>query len=111
MEIFLRGQDSDFVNSHVSESSPGNPSHPDPVIPQSENNGTFGATLWTSKEVAKHLHVSLKTLFNLRKRGFPYIQLGGSIRYVPQKVEDYLLSNSGLDSHRRRQIVRKGMKS
>jgi hypothetical protein len=83
MEIFLQGQDSDFVNPHVSESSPGNPSHPDPVIPQSENNATSGA----------------------------YIQLGGSIRYVPQKVDDYLSSNSGLDSHRRRQIVRKGMKS
>jgi hypothetical protein len=29
------------------------------------------ADLWTTQQVAKFLHVSLKTVFNLRKRGLP----------------------------------------
>lgn len=65
------------------------------------------AELWTTKEVAKFLHVSLKTVFNLRKRGLPYVQLGGAVRFVPQEVRDYLTRSRGLASHRLRQIIRR----
>jgi len=64
--------------------------------------------LWTTKEVAKFLRVSLKTVFNLRKRGLPYVQLGGAVRFVPGEIKDYLANSRGLSSHRLRQIIRKG---
>jgi hypothetical protein len=64
--------------------------------------------LWTTKDVAKHLRVSLKTVFNLRKRGLPYVQLGGAVRFVPQEIKDYLINSRRLSSHRLRQLVRKG---
>ena len=31
--------------------------------------------LWKTERVAKYLHVTPKTIFNLRKRGLPYVQL------------------------------------
>jgi excisionase family DNA binding protein len=64
--------------------------------------------LWTTERVAKYLHVSLKTVFNLRKKGLPYVQLGGAVRFVPQEIRDYLVKSRGLSSHRLRQIARKG---
>ena len=64
--------------------------------------------LWTTERVAKYLHVSLKTVFNLRKKGLPYVQLGGAVRFVPQEIRDYLVTSRGLSSHRLRQIARKG---
>src|ERR1700689_3304944 len=64
--------------------------------------------LWTTKEVAKHLHVSLKTVFNLRKKGLPFVQLGGAVRFVPQEIKDYLVNSRTLSLHRLRQIARKG---
>jgi excisionase family DNA binding protein len=64
--------------------------------------------LWTTKDVAKHLHVSLKTVFNLRKKGLPFVQLGGAVRFDPQEIRAYLANSRGLSSHRLRQIVRKG---
>jgi hypothetical protein len=64
--------------------------------------------LWTTKDVAKHLRVSLKTVFNLRKRGLPFVQLGGAVRFVPQEIRDYLVNSRRLSSHRLRQLVRKG---
>ncbi len=42
------------------------------------------ADLWTTKEVGKFLHVSGKTVFELRKKGLPYLKLGGAVRFVPQ---------------------------
>src|SRR5271155_4749718 len=65
--------------------------------------------LWTTERVAKYLHVSLKTVFNLRKKGLPYVQLGGAVRFVPQEIRDYLTNSRGLSSHRLRQIIRKGV--
>jgi predicted DNA-binding transcriptional regulator AlpA len=65
--------------------------------------------LWTTPEVAKFLHVSLKTVFNLRKKGLPYVQLGGAVRFVPQEIRDYLVNSRGLSSHRLRQMARKGV--
>ena len=64
--------------------------------------------LWTTERVAKYLHVSLKTVFNLRKKGLPYVQLGGAVRFVPQEIREYLVKSRGLSSHRLRQIARKG---
>jgi excisionase family DNA binding protein len=64
--------------------------------------------LWTTKEITEYLHVSLKTVFNLRKRGLPYIQLGGAVRFVPQEIKDYLARSRGLSKHRLRQMIRKG---
>jgi excisionase family DNA binding protein len=64
--------------------------------------------LWTTERVAKYLHVSLKTVFNLRKKGLPYVQLGGAVRFVPQEIKEYLVTNRGLTAHRLRQVVRKG---
>ena len=64
--------------------------------------------LWTTERVAQYLHVSLKTVFNLRKKGLPYVQLGGAVRFVPQEIKDYLVNSRRLSSHRRRQMVREG---
>jgi predicted DNA-binding transcriptional regulator AlpA len=64
-------------------------------------------TLWTTHEVAAFLHVSIKTIFNLRKRGLPFVALGGAVRFVPREIEDYLSKNRNLSSHRVRQIIRK----
>jgi excisionase family DNA binding protein len=77
--------------------------------PASEKQDAFqNSDLWTTPEVAKYLHVSLKTVFNLRKNGLPYVQLGGAVRFVPQEIREYLLNSRGLSSHRLRQIARKG---
>jgi excisionase family DNA binding protein len=64
--------------------------------------------LWTTEQVGKYLHVSLKTVFNLRKKGLPYVQLGGAVRFLPQEIKDYLVTNRGLSAHRLRQVVQKG---
>jgi hypothetical protein len=64
--------------------------------------------LWTTERIAQYLHVSPKTIFNLRKRGLPYVQLGGAVRFVPQEIKNYLVNSRTLSSHRLRQIARKG---
>ena len=64
--------------------------------------------LWTSERVGQYLHVSLKSVFNLRKKGLPFVKVGGAVRFVPQEIKDHLLINRGLAAHRLRQIVRKG---
>ena len=63
--------------------------------------------LWTTKEVGKFLHVSGKTVFELRKKGLPYLKLGGAVRFVPQEIREYLDNSRRLSSHRLRQIARK----
>lgn len=68
-------------------------------------------TLWTTEEVADFLRVSIKTVFNLRKTGLPYLQLGGAVRFDPQEVRAYLLKNRHLTSHRLRQKARQQVKS
>jgi len=77
-------------------------------IPGNTQTSEPDAILWTTIEVAKFLHVGPKTVFNLRKRGLPYVQLGGAVRFVPQEIKDYLVKSRGLSFHRRRQIVRQG---
>ena len=63
--------------------------------------------LWTTEEVADFLQVSGRTIFNLRRRGFPCVQLGGTIRFDPKAVKDYLASRPNLSLHRLRQLARK----
>ena len=78
-----------------------------PISPYSNNPPNEpDIELWTTKEVAKFLRVSLKTVFNLRKRGLPYVQLGGAIRFVPQEIRDYLANSRRSSLHRFRQIIR-----
>jgi len=67
--------------------------------------------LWTTDEVAVFLQVSTRTIFNLRKLGFPCVQLGGTIRFDPQGVKDYLATHPNLSLHRLRQLIRKKPKS
>jgi excisionase family DNA binding protein len=82
--------------------------HTDNNTPTLEEMTTPSQPLWTTREVANFLHVSLKTVFNLRKKGLPFIQLGGAVRFDPQKIRAYLDHSRGLSSHRLRQIIRKG---
>ena len=67
--------------------------------------------LWTTAEVARYLQVSLKTVYNQRKCGLPFVQVGGAVRFDPQKVRDYVTNNHRVASHRRRQQIRKGAAS
>jgi excisionase family DNA binding protein len=64
--------------------------------------------LWTTVRVSKYLQVSLKTVFNLRKKGLPYVQVGGAVRFDPQEIKDYLINSRRLSSHRLRQMIRNG---
>jgi excisionase family DNA binding protein len=82
-----------------------------PPVSEGTNIPIPDSSLWTTQDVAKHLRVSLKTVFNLRKKGLPYVQLGGAVRFVPQEIKDYLVNSRHLSSHRLRQIIRKGVPS
>ena len=93
------------MNSLANTGTHGNPPVSDDVKTSSYETDS---ELWTTERVAKYLHVSLKTVFNLRKKGLPYVQLGGAVRFVPQEIRDYLVKSRGLSSHRLRQIIRKG---
>jgi excisionase family DNA binding protein len=93
------------MNPFENTSIPGQPPTAGEVITPSRESDP---DLWTTKEVAKHLRVSLKTVFNLRKKGLPFVQLGGAVRFVPQEIKEYLVNSRRLSWHRLRQIVRKG---
>jgi excisionase family DNA binding protein len=73
----------------------------------SDANAPVSENLWTTKEVAEFLHVSIKTIYNLRKEGLPFVHLGGAVRFVPQEIKDHLAKHRHLSSHRLRQIIRK----
>jgi excisionase family DNA binding protein len=85
------------VNPSIDESA----KHQNPPAPDDQ--------LWTTEQVGKYLHVSLKTVFNLRKTGLPFLQLGGAVRFDPQEIKDYLAKNRRLASHGLRQTVRKSV--
>jgi len=54
-------------------------------------------TEWlTGDELCKKLRISRRHLENLRKSGFPYLQLGSSVRYDLEEVEVYLRTNRRL---------------
>ena len=77
-------------------------------MPESNSSSESDNKLWTTTQVAEFLQVSPKTVYNLRKRGLPFVYLGGAVRFVPQEIKNYLASNRGLSSHRLRQMIRKG---
>jgi len=87
------------MNSLAKESAP--MSSPDNPNADLEN-------LWTTRKVAEFLHLSAKTVYELRKRGLPFLKLGGAVRFVPEEVRLYLANSRRLSSHRLRQIARKG---
>ena len=89
------------MNSLENTGTLGNP----PVSDDVKTSPETDSGLWTTERVAQYLHVSLKTVFNLRKKGLPYVQLGGAVRFVPQEIKDYLVTNRGLTAHRLRQVV------
>lgn len=72
------------------------------------NKNSEDVKLWTTTEVRRYLHVSAKTVFNLRQRGLPYINLGGAVRFNPQEVKNYLATHRRLATHGLRQKVKKG---
>ena len=92
------------MNSLENTGTLGNP----PVSDNVKTSPETDSGLWTTERVAQYLHVSLKTVFNLRKKGLPYVQLGGAVRFVPQEIKAYLVTNRVLTAHRLRQVVRKG---
>ena len=94
------------MNSPPSTQTLGNHPIAEDII--NHNSPPLDDKLWTTEQVADFLRVSLKTVFNLRKKGLPYVQLGGAVRFIPQEIKDYLVTNRGLSSHRLRQMVRKG---
>jgi excisionase family DNA binding protein len=67
--------------------------------------------LWTTKQAADFLLVSTRTVFNLRKVGLPYVQLGGTVRFNAQALKDYLAAHPHLSFHRLRQLARHRVKS
>jgi hypothetical protein len=71
-----------------------------------QNSSVVDDQLWTTEQAAKYLHLSHKAIFNLRKRGLPYVKLGGAVRFVPQEIRDYLVNSRTLSLHRLRQIAR-----
>jgi hypothetical protein len=75
--------------------------------PPLEQMTTPSQNLWTTREVADFLHVSVKTVFNQRKKGLPFVQVGGAVRFVPQEIRDYLAGTRGLAKHRLRQMIRR----
>src|ERR1700722_13820370 len=95
------------MNPPDNNNTPGHPPIAEEVITPPETHEA-DSDLWTTERVARYLHVSLKTVFNLRKKGLPYVQLGGAVRFVPQEIKDYLINSRRLSSHRRRQMVREG---
>ncbi len=76
--------------------------------PPADHRGHDSEDLWTTKEVGRFLHVSGKTVFELRKKGLPFVKLGGAVRFVPNEIREYLLNSRRLSSHRLRQIARNG---
>jgi excisionase family DNA binding protein len=94
------------MNSPANTSTPANPS-----VDESTKNQSAPVSvdqLWTTEQAAQYLHVSLKTVFNLRKKGLPFVQLGGAVRFIPEEIKNYLVNSRGLSSHRMRQLARKG---
>lgn len=62
---------------------------------QSENTSEmlFDKLIWTVKEVAKCLDVSIGHIYNMKQRDeIPYRKIRGKLRFVPQEIYDWVLS-------------------
>ena len=63
--------------------------------------------LWTILQVDRYLGISPKSVYNRRKKGLPFSQLGGAVRFDPQKVRDYV-NNDCSGTSQRQSRRRKG---
>ena len=63
----------------------------------------------TEQQLAEHLQVSTRHLINLRKCGLPFIQLGSSVRYDLEEVEQFIRGKRRLSSNVARQQRRKAL--
>ena len=63
----------------------------------------------TEQQLSEHLQVSTRHLINLRKCGLPFIQLGSSVRYDLEEVEQFIRGKRRLSSHVERQRRRKAL--
>jgi len=61
----------------------------------------------TEKQLAEHLQISTRHLINLRKAGLPFIQLGSTVRYDLEEVEQFVRGKRRLSSHIDRRRSRK----
>lgn len=48
----------------------------------------------TIEDVAEMLQVTRTTIYNLKKKGLPFIKLGKNIRFNQDEVIDWILANS-----------------
>jgi len=68
------------------------PCEPSLTEPEKSESPASDDQLWTTEQVGKYLHVSLKTVFNLRKKGLPYVHWAEP-SLSPQEIKDYLVTN------------------
>jgi phage terminase Nu1 subunit (DNA packaging protein) len=55
---------------------------------------TTTALLVPGRELARLLNCSERTLFNLRAKGMPFLNLGNAIRYEPAACLEWLRANN-----------------
>jgi excisionase family DNA binding protein len=48
--------------------------------------------LINTNELAELLGVSVMTISRLRSKGMPYMKLGGSVRFDPSKIKEWMQS-------------------
>lgn len=54
---------------------------------------------WTTEEVARYLHVSERTVFELRRGGLPCVLLGGAVRFIPKEIDNYMTIHREIRIH------------
>lgn len=63
---------------------------------------------WLSeRQLADHLQISGRHIYNLRQAGLPHILLGSTVRYDLAEVEAFIRNKRRLSSHIERQQRRK----
>lgn len=53
----------------------------------------------TVEDVAEMLQVTRTTIYNLKKKGLPFIKLGKNIRFDQDEVVDWVKTNGRTDSN------------
>jgi len=56
----------------------------------SENITVRIPTLWTTADVAHFLGCTERNIYLLRKKGLPTIQVGGLVRFSPERVREWI---------------------
>lgn len=54
---------------------------------------------WTTEEIARYLHVSGRTVFELRREGLPCVFLGGAVRFIPKEIDNYMATHREIRVH------------